>query len=310
MEQFGPYTLVQRIGAGGMCEVFRARRQGVDHEVALKRLHPHMQDQSAALDLFLTEADVGVMLSHPNLVNSLESDEVQGRYYIAMELIDGMDLAKLMRLGRDHGLVLDEPLSIFVVTQLCAGLHYLHNACSPRGHHFGIVHRDVSPDNVFVTRQGEVKLADFGIAKVGRLESVTTLLGGVKGKVAYMAPEQIRGETLDPRTDLFSAALILYELLTGVQPYGQKDGESEVEQALRVRDADIVPMGKLEPDLPAELDQALRQALHKRPKKRFANCEELAFELDNIAIAKGWNRGPQDLADYFNRLQIQVGKQA
>ena len=303
MQDFGPYKLIKRIGAGGMCEVFRARRQGTNQDVALKRLHREMQDDPAAVDLFLTEADLGVMLRHPNLVNSIESDEADdSRYFIAMELVDGVDLAKLMRLAAQRGRALEPALAVHIIIELCAGLHYLHNACGPTGRHFGIVHRDVSPENVFVTRDGQVKLADFGIAKVGRLESVTTLLGGVKGKLTYMSPEQIRGEDLDARSDMFSAALILYELLSGEKPYGLRDGETELQQALRVREADIMPLYKLEPDLPDELDQALRKALHKKPKKRFDSCEDFSFELENIVVADGWTRDAKDLARYYESL--------
>lgn len=303
MEQLGPYQLIQRIGSGGMCEVFRARRQGMDHDVALKRLHAEMESQASAVDLFLTEADLGVMLKHPNLVNSLESDEDQGHYYIAMELVDGMDLAKVLRLAAQQAQPLDVPLALYITIQLCTALHYLHNACGPSGRHFGIVHRDVSPENIFVTRAGIVKLADFGIAKIGRLESVTTLLGGVKGKLSYMSPEQIRGEDLDARSDMFSAALILYELLSGVKPYALRSGESDLQQALRVREADILPISKFEPELPVELVQALRQALHKKPKKRFASCEEFSFELENLIVAKNWLRNADDLAGYFAKLK-------
>lgn len=282
--------------------MFRARRHGADHDVALKRLHAEMEKQPSAVDLFLTEADLGVMLKHPNLVNSLESDEDQGHYFIAMELIDGMDLAQLLQQAAQHAQPLSLPLALHIITELCAGLHYLHNACGPSGRHFGIVHRDVSPDNIFVTRDGQVKLADFGIAKIGRLESVTTLLGGVKGKLTYMSPEQIRGEDLDARSDMFSAALILYELLAGERPYGLREGENELQQALRVREADILPISHYEPDLPIELQQALRQALHKKAKKRFASCEAFSFELENLVVANDWMRSARDLADYFAKL--------
>lgn len=302
MEQFGPYTLLERIGSGGMCEVFRARRDGAEHDVALKRLHREMEEDQEPVDLFLTEADIGMLINHKNLVNTVEADEVDGRYFIAMELIDGLDLGKALRLGAEYGHIIDTPLAIHITIEMLHGLDYLHNICSPSGRHFGLVHRDVSPENVFLTSTGQVKVADFGIAKLGELETVTTVLGGIKGKLTFMSPEQIRGEHLDGRADLFCAGLILYEMITGHRPYAKRDGESEVELAIRVREADIPVASKLESDMDSLLDEFLRKALHKRYKKRYTTCEDFAFELENYVIARGISRKPSDVADLVSRL--------
>ncbi|MFH1810821.1 MAG: serine/threonine-protein kinase [Pseudomonadota bacterium] len=306
MERLGRYNLIERIGSGGMCDVYRARKDGHREDVALKRLRPEMEAQSKALDLFLTEADISVLLHHPNLVNTLESDEVQGHYYIAMELIDGLDLAHALREGPEQDGIIDTPLALHIAIEACRGLHYLHEACSPSGRHFELVHRDVSPDNIFLTRAGQVKVADFGIAKLGKLESVTSVLGGVKGKIAYMAPEQIRGEHLDGRADLFALALILYEMVTGLRPYALRDGESDLEQALRVRDADIPAASKIYDEVPSELDAILRQALQRKSRKRHDSCEALAFDLENLVVARGWQRSAKDVTALVERLRPRI----
>ncbi|MBN2357881.1 MAG: serine/threonine protein kinase [Deltaproteobacteria bacterium] len=301
-ERFGPYELIERIGAGGMCEVFRARCDGSDRPVALKRLHRELEQQPAAVDLFLTEADLAVLLRHPNLVNAHDSGEIDGRYYIAMELIDGLDLAHAQLRALERGLAIEVALAVHIATEVCRGLDYLHRATSPAGRPFGLVHRDVSPDNVFLTRQGQVKLADLGIAKLGQLETVTTVVGGVKGKLTYMAPEQVRGEQLDLRTDLFAVALILYELVTGHRPYARREGELDVDLALRVRDASLPAPRKLEPELHPDLDAILRRALQRRPRRRQQSCAELADALESHALMTHAVRGAADVARWVAQL--------
>jgi len=302
-EVFGAYELLERIGAGGMCEVFRARRAGSAELCAIKRLHRELEQQPEAVDLFLTEADLAVLLHHPNLVNAHDSGEIDGHYFIAMELIEGLDLAHAQRHATERGLPIEVALACRVVAEVCRGLEYLHQARSPSGQPFGLVHRDVSPDNIFLTRQGQVKLADLGIAKLGKLETVTTVLGGVKGKLTYMAPEQVRGEELDQRTDLFAAALVLYELITGQRPYARRDGELDVDVALRVRDAEIVAPRKLERELHPELDAIVRQALQRKPKKRQQSCAELAVALDGHARSMHMLRSAADVARWVVALQ-------
>lgn len=310
MERFGPFTLLQRIGAGGMCEVFRARRDGAAGDVALKRLHEEMEQRPDVLDLFLTEADVAVLLHHPNLVDTYESGEVAGHYFITMELVDGLDLGRAQRLGPARGVIVDVPLALHIAAEICRGLAYLHAARSPAGRAFGLVHRDVSPENVFLTRAGEVKVADFGLAKLGALETVTSLYGTVKGKLSYMSPEQMRGDGVDARTDLFAAALILYELVTGHRPYARREEESEAAHALRIRDAVFPRARKLEPTLPRALDRALRRALQRKPKKRFADCSAFAAALDKICQHDLELRGSQHVAELVAALLSPPGTAA
>jgi len=299
MERFGPFTLHERIGAGGMCEIHRAQRDGEAGVVALKRLHADMEEQPEVLDLFLTEADVAVLLRHPNLVTAFESGEVDGRYYIAMELVDGLDLGRALRLGIARGEIIDLPLAVHIAVEICRGLAHLHQARSPAGRPFDLIHRDVSPENVFLSRSGEVKVADFGLAKLGSLETVTSVYGTIKGKLAYMAPEQIRGDRLDRRTDLFAVALILYELLTGQRPLARREEESDAAHALRVRDADIPRARKLEPELPRALDKLLRRALQRRPWRRLAGCDVFADALDDWRRKAAAERGPQHVSSYL-----------
>lgn len=304
MEIFGDYELGARLGSGGMCEVFRAHKLGSDREVALKRLHAAMEEQPEVVDLFLTEADVGVLVYHRNLVHYLDSGEVDGHYWVAMELVDGVDLNKALLKRSDEGVPLDLGVALYIGMELLAGLDHLHQARSPQGRPFDLVHRDVTPDNVFLSRAGEVKLADLGIAKINALDSVTSVLGGMKGKLTFMAPEQVRGERLDGRADQFAAALILYELITGARPFARRDLESDQELAQRVANAEIIPAIKHEPGLPSSLDKALRRALHAKPKKRFDSCGELRDELRVIATDEGLQCGAAELAAWLKQLKI------
>ncbi len=305
MEQFGPYLLLRRLAQGGMSEVFVARRLDAPPQstpVVLKRLLQELEARPDVVDMFLTEADVTAMLRHPNIVQVFDSGEADGRYYIAMEMIDGPDLAEIQRAAYEQGLGISMGLAIYCCMQALQGLDYVHKAQSPSGRPLGIIHRDISPENLFCTRAGVVKVADFGIAKLSGLEGFTSLSVGVKGKLSFMAPEQIRGDPLDGRTDMFAVALILYELCTGKRAYTLGAGESEVALMERVRDAEIVKPRKVEKEIPRRLQNAILKALEMKPKNRFKTCGEFAAELQVVARKEMLLAGPADLASLVSQL--------
>jgi serine/threonine-protein kinase len=305
METFGPYEIVRRLAVGGMSEVFLARHLDAPVDarpVVVKRLLADLEKRPDVVDMFLTEADVTGMLHHPNVVQVFDSGEAEGRYYIAMEMIDGPDLADVQLAAYDRGLGMGLSLAIYVCTQALLGLDYVHAARSPSGRPLGIIHRDISPENLFCARNGVVKVADFGIAKLSGLEGFTSLAVGVKGKLSFMAPEQIRGDPLDGRTDMFAVSLVLYELCTGRRAYNLGPNESEVKLIERVKGADIVKPRKLEKEIPRGLQSCILKALERKPHRRFKTCGDFARELQSVARKEYLLAGPEELKAFLDEL--------
>ncbi|MDB4928778.1 MAG: serine/threonine protein kinase, partial [Myxococcaceae bacterium] len=275
------YRLLGRIGAGGMAEVFRAElmsAEGITRELVIKRIHPRLALDAEAVRRFVDEARVAARLRHPNVVQVYEFGRDGDHYFLAMELVDGCDLATLLR--RAGGGALPPAVALAVIDALLDALGYVHALRTAEGAPRGLVHRDVSPHNVLLGLAGEVKLADFGIAQASASDGAAR--AGVEGKLAYMAPEQARGDRVDARADLFSAAAILYEMLTGERIYGAAAGD-----ALRARatagDADLRPLeGAL-----AAFDAPLRRALAPDPGDRFASSSELLGALRAAREAAG-----------------------
>jgi len=239
-QTFGKYTLVERIAAGGMAEVYRAKIYGVagfEKTLAIKRILPHFAGDKGFVQMFVREANVAVRLSHANVVHVFELGRVGEDYYIALEFVEGKDLKTLIRKAAERNATLPPALSAFIAQKICAGLHAAHTATDDAGQPLGIVHRDVSPHNVLLSWNGEVKVADFGIAKL-QSASRHTRTGTIKGKLAYMSPEQSEGDpSIDARSDIFAMGIVLYEMLTGSKPF---DGETDRE-ILKKRREDRYP---------------------------------------------------------------------
>ncbi|MDB4987267.1 MAG: serine/threonine protein kinase [Myxococcaceae bacterium] len=219
-DHLGPYELLRPLGAGGMAETFVAIRRGpanFEQRVCLKRILPGCAADPMFVELFLDEARLLARLQCANIVHVYDFGEVQGTYYMALELIDGVDLEGLLSTLRERGERMPEQVALYIVTEILVALSYAHTL-EIDGEPQGIVHRDISPSNILLSKTGEVKLTDFGIAKA-RGRSHRTQTGHTKGKVAYMSPEQVRAEELDGRSDLFAIGVVLFELLTGAHPF-------------------------------------------------------------------------------------------
>jgi len=281
-ELFGDYELLRPLAKGGMAELFMAQHAETKESVVLKRLLPEMQDRQDVVDLFLTEADIGQLLRHDNVVRVLDAGETGGHYYLVMEFVDGLDADQLLADAWYEKTPVPPAVAIRIAVDALRGLHFAHELRSPKGTRFGLVHRDVSPDNIFVTTSGHAKVADFGIAKLATLEGATQT-GLLKGKLTYMAPEQVQGVPLDGRADGYALALVLYELLSSVRPYAQREGESEIEHLLRVQRGDLRPLGQLEPDLPKPVTKAVSKMLRAWRFWRHASCGAFADALEQAA---------------------------
>ncbi|MEW5855370.1 MAG: serine/threonine-protein kinase [Myxococcota bacterium] len=288
----GDYEIVDRVGVGGVAEVYRAVRRKAGQAptvVILKRMRKETAADPFFSERFLAEADVVQMLRHPNVVGGLEVGNHGGVPHVVLDYVDGRDLAALISASCAAGSGLDLSTAIFVVTELLRGLHYVHTLKSPGGRDLRIVHRDVTPDNVLIGYDGTVALTDFGIALLDGIEAPPDE-PRVAGKLAYLAPEQAAGAPLDHRADVFAAGCILYELTVGVSPFSPDPGESEEQVMERVREARFLRPSKMAPDYPRELEKVVLKALEKKPRSRFQDADDLRVELEGLMLAEPWAR--------------------
>jgi serine/threonine protein kinase len=275
--QFGKYVLVRKIAMGGMAEIFKAKTagaEGFEKDVVIKRILPHFTEDGDFVKMFIDEASITSKLQHANIVQIFDFDVCEGSYYIAMELIEGVDLKKAIDVGLKEGKPLSVAQCVNIIIETSKGLHYAHMN-EHKGQPLNIVHRDISPHNVMVSYNGEVKLMDFGIAKAAQ-RSTKTMAGTVKGKVAYMSPEQARGKNLDGRSDLFALGIMLWEMLTGKRLFL---GDSDFETLTNVLKNEPPRPSSLNPKVDATLDAIVLKALAKDRDERHKNVEEFQREL-------------------------------
>ncbi len=300
LERFGKYNLLRKIGQGGMAEVFLATNEETPGAppLVIKRLHQELERDRDAVDLFLTEADVTVMLHHQNIIRVFDAGEASGRYYIAMEYVQGRDLERIAESIYTKGLAFDPYIAVHIIIEVLRGLHYVHSAKTPNGRVLGIVHRDVTPSNIFVSTLGEVKLGDFGVAKLVAIEG-WTIQGSVKGKLGYLSPEQLAAELPSQSIDLWAAAVILFELISGERLF---TGDTELEVMLRIRDAKVPSLRKRQPLAPKPIEKVLERALHKKARKRFATAADFAEALQQVAVKHGQTYSQEQLVAYLSRV--------
>jgi serine/threonine protein kinase/ABC-type branched-subunit amino acid transport system substrate-binding protein len=281
---FGRYRLIADVGRGGMSDVYLAVTEGTEAAarfqklLVIKMLKPELSEDSEFVAMFLNEARLAARLNHPNVVQTIEVGEAGGRYFLAMEYLEGQPLHRVLRSTESRSrLGLDMRLHMLI--QALAGLHYAHERRDYDGSPLDIVHRDVSPANLFVTYDGNVKLMDFGIAKA-RDSNSETRVGVFKGKAAYVAPEQARGETVDRRADVYSVGVVLWELLTGRRLWS---GLTQIEMLRRVVAGDVMTPRSVDPRIPAELEEICMKALAFRREDRYGTAAELATDLEGFA---------------------------
>src|SRR5438874_9355413 len=293
----GKYKLVRLIASGGMAEVYLARQAGAagfEKLVCLKRILPHLARDKQFVEMFLNEARLAARLDHPNIVSIFDLGEANGNYFIAIEFIDWTSLRAVAKRAHERGERLPIAEVVKIVSMAAGGLHYAHDLAGPDGKPLGLVHRDISPDNILVHRNGMAKVVDFGIAQAANSSGMTST-GTLKGKVAYMPPEQLRGEQLDRRTDVFALGVVLYELLAGRRPW---EGDSEVALIGQIMTQDPPPLAELRPDVPEELIAIVERALAKDRSGRFQSCHELQSDLEGLLISMGQAISPARVSDF------------
>ena len=276
--QFGKYTLLDRIAFGGMAELYRAKitgEQGFEKLVAIKKIYTHLHSQEEMVQAFIDEAKLAAYLQHANIVEVYDFGCLQGTYFIVMEYLRGKDLRSISNRLQDADQSLGLNNSLFIASSICAGLEYAHQLPDIAGNPLNIVHRDISPQNIFITYSGQVKILDFGLAKVAGRQSATET-GTLKGKLAYMAPEQAQGKAIDQRSDIFSLGIILYEMLSGRRMY-----EGDTLKLLRqAQNRSFVPPELIMPELPRSLQETLHGTLAFVPADRFSDCSQVLSALE------------------------------
>ncbi len=286
-ERFGQYDLIGRIGGGGMADVFVARRDGVGGFArihAIKRMLPGLSNDEESVRMFLDEARHGSALGHPNIAQIHDLGQVDGRYYIAMEFVDGPDLFNLMARAHHRRTRLVAEFSAWIAARAADGLHHAHMQRDPETDEpMNLVHRDINQTNILVSRHGEVKLTDFGIARSSR-RTAKTSAGIIKGKMGYMAPEQCLERPVDARTDLFCLGIVLYELLTGRRLFR---GANDLETMRRIVHAPAPAPSLQASDADAELDQIVLDCLAKNHRDRPTDAGVVANRLDEWLMDRG-----------------------
>jgi serine/threonine protein kinase len=283
--QLGRYELMRRLAVGGMGELYLAKLRGAanfEKRFVIKKILPHLAQQPEFVSKFVDEANILVRLTHGNIVSVFDMGEADGELYMAMEYIEGSDLRMVSRRLASRAQRLDPMLCVYIAAEVCKGLSYAHQKCDDRGQPLGIVHRDISPSNILVSTDGEVKLVDFGIARA--TEHTAERPGQVQGKLSYMSPEQASGAPIDARADLFSLGVVLYELLTGARPF---DGRSDQDTLSRVKAAAFAPAATLRPDLDPALDGLLAKVLSRDPADRPPSADALLSDLMSLLMVWG-----------------------
>ncbi len=304
-DRFGQYEIIEKIASGGMAELYKAKRTGVEgfqKIVAIKKILPHLADDEEFVTMFADEAKLAAQLNHPNIIHIYDLGKIQeGGYFIAMEHVDGRDLRSIEQSGHAHSQQLPVPLAVYIASKVASALDYAHRRRDAEGQDLNIVHRDVSPQNILISYEGEIKLCDFGIAKAASKAS-RTQSGALKGKIQYMSPEQAWGKPIDRRSDLFSLGVVLHEMLTGERLFR---GDTDITVLEKVRSAEVIPPSRMNPEVPTNLDAIVLKALAKDPDERYANASDLLRDLDSVLYSYTPAPGSADVAIYLHRLQAE-----
>jgi serine/threonine-protein kinase len=301
--RLGPYILRERLGVGGMAEVFAADRvgpHGFSKRVAIKRILPQLARDMRFVAMFCDEARISAALCHPNIVQVMDFGDCDGDLFMAMEFVDGVSAARLLRAvaARKREVPLD--VALYVICEVLRALSYAHEACDADGSPLGIVHRDVSPGNVLLGRRGEVKLTDFGIVRSAFVDR-RTYPGELKGKMGYMSPEQVLGRDVDARSDLFTVGIILAELLLARPLFRGRD---EMEILTCIHRADLKGLDRMRRSVPAELDAVLRRVLARDVSARFDSARDFLLALEAVAGAEHLDLRQRGLARFVSDLGI------
>lgn len=305
-QKLGQYRLCLELASGGMASVYLARIEGgatLNRFVALKRVHPHLGSDPAFIEMFLDEAKIASLIQHPNVCSVVDFDCVDGEYYLAMEFLVGESLSSVIRamMHSPHDPTRNPSRAALVariIADACEGLHAAHELRDPSGRPLAVVHRDVSPENLFLTYSGAVKVVDFGVARAAHQRHLT-VPGMIKGKLAYMSPEVLRGVPPDRRADVWGAGVVLWELLTGRRLFHRA---TDVETLATISDFQVPAPSTVALDVPSDFDAIVQKALAPDPEARYATARELAKDLTLALARRGDAVGLAELSEWMHEL--------
>lgn len=296
------YTIIERVDAGGMAEVFKARAssiQGIEKVVAIKRILPSLTRNKKFIAMFLDEARLSMGLNHANIVQVFDVGVSDNTYFLVMEFVEGLNLRVLWQAMLRSGRRVPVAMSIYMLMEVCKALAHAHGKKDGRGQPLNIVHRDVSPPNIMLSYEGEVKIMDFGLAKAtSQLEA--TEPGVVKGKFSYLAPEAAHGHDVDHRSDIFSAGIVLWELLAGRRLFV---GKSDLETVELIRRCEVPSLRPLNPDVTQDLDELVQRILAPTPEARFQAAAEMGDELAKYIFSRGLKVTAYDVGKLVNEVR-------
>lgn len=304
--EFGRYRLERWLAQGGMANIFLATYTGplgFEREVVLKVILPQYAHHGSFITMFLDEARLAARLNHPNIVQVHDLGEARGYHYIAMEYVDGTNLSRAMRMGRKQDRGFSTGLIHLIIGELLEALQYAHSRRDAEGRSLGLVHRDVTPQNVLISYDGQVKLTDFGVAKAS-INLHQTQSGTIKGKYTYMAPEQLRGKNVDGRADIFSVGVILHEMLTG-KPLFKRGDPYEIMKA--IMEEPVARPSEINKRSPAELDGVVLRMLARDPARRYPSPLAALEALDRVVRMLGMVEDRRGLRAFVNSL-LQRGR--
>lgn len=298
---FGQYKLLERIAVGGMAEVFLAVRpglEGFEKTLAIKRIRPHLSNEDAFLKMFLFEAKLAAQLQHPNVVQIFDLGKINNSYFIAMEYISGRDMSRVVPKAEKLGITFPLEYAMSIAASVLDGLSYAHAKTDDFGEPLNVVHRDITPENIMVGWNGNVKILDFGIAKANS-QSDQTRAGEIKGKLSYMSPEQGMGKVLDERSDLFTLGVVLYEWITGYKLF---TGENEMAILKSIIDGRIYPPSYFREDVPEAVEDILMKALAKDRDERYQTAREMQYEVQAWLNSQEFVPSNSHLANFMRQL--------
>ena len=299
-QRLGKYILLDKLAVGGMAELYRAMItgvQGFEKLIAIKKILPHLATEEVLVRSFIDEAKLAALLHHQNIAQIYDFGSLGDTYFIAMEYLFGKDCRALLRKAGEKNLPLGLQHALLIVSRICAGLDYAHKLKDFQGKPLNIIHRDISPQNILITYEGGVKIVDFGIAKA-ESQATMTQMGMIKGKIAYMSPEQAAGKVIDHRSDIFSCGIILYEMVTGARMF---DGDT-MHVLAKVRKAEFVRPEEIRSDLPEKLLTTLHRALASEPEQRYQTCGDMLTDLEECMQQMGLHPTTNALARYMKTL--------
>ena len=299
-QKFGKYQLLDKIATGGMAELYRAkltRAEGFEKLIAIKKILPHLSCEGELVKAFVDEAKLAALLQHENIVQIYDFGNLEGEYFIAMEFLFGKDLRSITRKAEERNMPMGFENTLYIASRICAGLDYSHNLRDLQGKPLNIIHRDVNPQNIFITYEGQVKLIDFGIAKAAS-HNTTTHEGLIKGKLAYMSPEQANGEVIDHRSDIFSSGIILYELLSNRRMF---EGEA-LQIYPQVREARYEPPEKVISDVPVKFYDLLNRALAKDRQDRYQSGGDMLADIEECMYLIDARSNGRSFGQYIKSL--------